>query len=105
MDKTLFNYCRYYKGEQSCPFAPNDYRSRLWIYEREWCEIQQRKDAKMNDILREYNVSGLDAFEPYDGTPVSLKAYLYECFANEAGVHIPDDFKKWYSDMYKKAGR
>ena len=106
MDKTLFNYCRYYKGEQSCPL--DDERASLWDYERKWCEMQNAKDNGINDMLCEYNMSGLDAFEQYDGTPVSLKAFLFNRFCHWDSGAMQDciePFKKWYNETYKKAGR
>lgn len=102
MDKTLFNYCRYYKGEQSCPF--DDTRGALWDYERVWCEMQSKKDAAINDIVRDYNLYGLNGFEPYDGVPTSLKAFLFNRFSNWVGADVPA-FKEWYNDTYKKTGR
>lgn len=100
----FIDYCRYYKGEKTNPFPYDDVRSLLWDYEKAWCEIQRTHDAKMNDILRDYNLYGLSDYEPYDGVPVSLKAYLFDRFSNWMGVHNSDDFKKWYTETYKKAG-
>lgn len=101
----FIDYCRYYKGEKTCPFPNDDVRASLWEYERTWCEMQRKRDAKMNDCLRDYNLYGLTVFEPYDGTPVSLKAFLFDRFANWIGVHNAYDFKKWYTETYKKAGQ
>ena len=104
----LFSYCRYYKGEKKNPFPDYDVRALLWDYERNWCEIQRNKDDFMHDIVCEYNVNGLDDFEPYDGVPVSLKAFLFNryCHWNSGSPYdCIEPFKKWYNDTYKKAGQ
>lgn len=98
----FIDYCRYYKGEKTCPFS--DTRASLWDYERAWCEMQRTHDAKMNDILRDYNLYGLSDYEPYDGVPVSLKAFLHNRFMHWNGTDV-QAFKDWYSEIYKKSGR
>lgn len=103
MNKVLFDYCRYYKGEKECPFDAE--QALLWDYERRWCKVQNDKDSSMNDMLNEYNISGLCSFEPYDGTPVSLKALLFNrfCHWSSGAMHeCIEPFKKWYVDTYKK---
>ena len=106
MKKTLFDYCQYYKGERVCPF--DDERALLWDYERLWCEMQNVKDDIINYMLFEYNVSELGSFEPYDGTPISLKALLFNRFCHwDSGsmLECVKPFKKWYIDTYRKTGR
>lgn len=98
MDKTLFNYCRYYKGEQSCPFTKQNDRM-FWDYERIWCNMQTTHDASMNDIVRDYNLNGFAEFEPYDGVPVSMKALLFNRMTNYM-EKSPERFADFYKQMY-----
>ena len=100
----LFSYCRYYKGEKTNPFPEGDARALLWEYERTWCEMQTKKDASMHDMMYDYNIHGLSDFEPYDGVPVSLKAFLFNRFSHWIEANA-DAFKEWYNDTYKKTGR
>lgn len=95
---TFIDYCRYYKGEKTCPFTNQNDRM-FWDYERAWCEMQRTHDTLMNDILRDYNLAGFSEFEPYDGTPVSLKALLFNRLTNY--MEMPSErFESFYKDMY-----
>ena len=96
----LFDYCRYYKGEKTCPFPDDDARALLWDYERAWCDMQEKKDAAMHEMMYDYNIHGLSDFEPYDGTPVSLKAFLFNRFAHWNDANS-ETFKEWYNGIYK----
>lgn len=103
----LFDYCRYYKGEKTNPFKNDDERALLWDYERAWCDMQRTRDEYVNDMVNEYNVSGLTEFEPYDGTPVSLKAFLFNryCHWNSGSTYdCVEPFKSWYKGTYTKTG-
>lgn len=102
MKNGLINYCRYYKGEKDCPF--DDTRGTLWNYERSWCEMQAKNDAKIDDLVLDYNLYGLSGFEPYDGVPISLKALLFNRFASWISADVAE-FKRWYNDIYLNAGR
>lgn len=98
MNKVLFDYCRYYKGEKECPFKKQNDRM-FWDYERIWCNMQTTHNTLMNDMLRDYNLSGFAEFEPYDGTPVSLKALLFNRLTNY--MEMPSDrFESFYKDLY-----
>ncbi len=101
METSLFDYCRYYKGEKTCPF--DDTRASLWDYERAWCEMQAKKDATINEMVRDYNLYGLSDFEPYDDVPLPLKAFLFNRYSSWNGTDIAA-FKEWYNEIYKKTG-
>lgn len=94
----FIDYCRYYKGEKECPFT-NQNDIMFWGYERKWCDIQRTHDQLMNDMLRDYNLAGFAEFEPYDGTPVSLKALLFNRLTNYMEMP-PERFSTFYKNMY-----
>ena len=80
-EKALIEFCRYYKGAKSCPLEDRD-KSMLWRIEMLWV-----KDSAngCNDVLAEqltdYIQTGLSNFNPYDGIPVTYKAYLFNRYA------------------------
>ena len=99
----LLQFCRYYKGEDKCPF--DDKRCRWWEYEKKWVEFttsvyQTNQSNYILDIsIEEYISNNMQDFEKSDGVPLSLKALLYNRYYywNQGG-----DFKKWYLNEYKK---
>lgn len=94
----LFSYCRYYKGEKECPFT-NQNDIMFWNYEKTWCEQQRTHNPIVHDLVRDYNLAGFAEFEPYDGTPVSLKALLFNRLTNYMEMP-PERFDSFYKDMY-----
>lgn len=103
MDKTYIDYCRYYKGEDKNPYS--DERSLLWDYERDWCEMQRKKSDLLDTIMSDYNVAGLEDFECVDGTPVSLKAFLFNRYCHWSSgspIECVEPFKQYYVETYKK---
>lgn len=101
-EKALVEFCRYYKGEKSCPFEDRE-RSMLWRIEMLWV-----KDSAngCNDVLTEqlsdYIQAGLSSFNPYDGTPVTYKAYLFNRYARScySRMDAKDGFMQFYNTFY-----
>jgi len=59
------------------------------------------KSQLLQDIVGRYHKLGLDSFDTTDGTPLTLKALLFNRYEQwlEGG---PEDFKKWYRRVYRK---
>lgn len=102
----LLSFCRYYKGEEECPFASNNPNSLCWWYEQKWVEftIKARGDEDsdeskvLSSYLAEYIRAGMREFEKTDDTPIALKALLFNRYYH---WNVGGDFKKWYKEVYK----
>ena len=97
--------CRYYKGEEKCPFGEGGDKAMFWFYEKNWLERQERDDSFfLGSILGRYEQCGLTDFEKEDGVPITLKAILFNRYEQwfEGG---PGDFKYWYKERYIEGSR
>jgi len=94
--------CRYYNGEKKSPFHGGD-NAMFWGYECWWVESfhDEQKRLVLQEALDRYQRFGLNSFDDSDGTPVSLKALLFNRYEHwlEGG---PEDFKEWYRRVYKR---
>jgi hypothetical protein len=100
----LLSHCRYYKGEQKCPKSIEDKdMANIWQYEKMWVERSDLHDEKEYNST-EYLNYGLKDFEANDGTPLTLKALLFNRFCHWVGGYGVDDdiknFKEWYFNFY-----
>lgn len=96
----LLTYCRYYKGEEECPFEDNEDRL-FWQYEQFWYDSQAKKDEHLSELIADYINAGLSDFENRDNTPISLKALLWNRFSHW-NYSYPEAFKEWYHTVYYK---
>ncbi len=109
MDKEeLIKHCRYYRGEEENPLERNGHNNHMfWFYELRWVEWKSSVDRK-NFLIRtvaDYCFAGLSTFRADDGTPVALKAILFNRYEHWMGGYSPlqeevEDFKKFYLDNY-----
>ena len=78
----LIKQCRYYNGEEECPYKDQN-KSMLWFYENCWVNEQTNDDNIGFDAGRiyDYKELGLESFEAQDNIPISLKALLFDRFA------------------------
>lgn len=103
--KDLIKFCRYYMGEQKCPFS-NGSEASLWSYERAWVEFNVdniKGREHLADLVNDYARVGLSLFEIHDDTPVTLKALLFNryCKWNSASMYeCVDGFKSYYKKTY-----
>jgi len=100
MGKTFFDMCRYYKGEAENPYEGD--AGMFWNYEKWWVESfgDKEKEEVLFDAFKRYIKLGLESFEEEDGTPMVLKALLFNRYEHwlEGGS---EDFKEWYKRCYK----
>lgn len=88
--------CKYYKGEDDCPFKGGN-RSSLWSYERAWVIVGTP------EVYRdEYTHAGLALFEIDDGMPIDYKALLFDRFARtyQSLADAVESFKSFYRRFY-----
>lgn len=101
----LIKSCRYYKGEEACPFQEQN-KSMLWFYERAWVYDTLNDSKSLSITTDEYKSLGLESFEDLDGIPLSLKASLFNRYANScySTANEVEPFKQFYKEYYKKEG-
>lgn len=106
--------CRFFNDETENPFKKeleaNDTEEskvkllesavKAWEYERWW--VDNIQTTNLESLVEEYNRHGCDGFEEDDGTPVTLKAVLWNRFYQdmERTETDSDSYKKWYLDDY-----
>lgn len=110
--ENLIAFCKYYKGENECPFK-NQNLMMLWMYEQDWV-VQSLKlyddegDSSLLDSnISEYIASGLAEFENNDGVPISLKSLIFNRFSRDCYslLDAANYFKDFYHQYYKKGGK
>lgn len=100
----LIKQCRYYKGEKECPRDIDKKGKCLyWNYEKIWVESDKWRDEKIGEVS-EYVRYGLKEFNKDDGTPITLKALLFNRYEHWSGNYgnLAEGFKVWYIESYLK---
>ena len=99
----VIKQCRDYKGQNRCPANTP---STFWNYERIWAEwtIEAEDEnslgaKELKAMLKRYKEVNLENFQIDDGTPITLKAFLFNRFE-----HWTDGvgFEDWYQKNYKR---
>lgn len=98
----LLQFCRYYKGEDKCPFDDDPNKAMLWDYEQIWVIEHKRNKSELSnyqeECMHDYISHGLADFQNKDGIPISLKALLFNRY------ELPDNdtspFKRFYKKYY-----
>lgn len=96
----LLKHCRYYGGEESCPFEDQN-KKMLWFYEMSWV-IDTSRGVDWSAAVDEYLSYGLARFSAGDGVPISLKALLFNRYMRDS-FSVADSiepFKTFYKTYY-----
>lgn len=102
----LLSYCLYYKGEEETPKAlDRDNKQLLWNYEQVWVNSCQQNKHYISQVVQDYIFAGLELFNLNDGTPLSLKAILFNRYQHWCGgygwLNDINGFKNFYLKSYK----
>lgn len=105
----LIKYCRYYKGEERCPYNGNE--AMLWLYEKDWVNETSKiyrddgyaEQSALSSHLSEYTAAGLSNFSAGDNIPITLKALLFDRYARGeySKTDATESFKIFYAKYYK----
>ena len=90
--------CRYYKGEDECPFD-DAMEGRLWFYEQIFvreAQLGPRSDLLTSSMIG-YLMTGIDG-QLNDGRHIYLKAFLLNRYEHWHGWF--DGFVEWYKWFY-----
>lgn len=102
-DNYLLHHCRYYKGEEECPFTQIDDRFTAWKIEAMWVNMMVNDSEHLNFCLEEYLLRGMKDFQKYDDTPITLKALLMNRYFKYEEREDIEGFKKFYREFYGKS--
>lgn len=72
-------YCRYYKGEDKCPFPSYGIDATYWELERSWVNLVNPNEDIREGMVFELAMDFPYTF-PYIDAPTSLKAFMYNRF-------------------------
>lgn len=106
--KAPIQYCRYYRGENSCPeeILRLEEGERCWFYEKCWVDMVQSKAPILEIYLKQYIQYGMASFSTYDGTPKPFKALLFDRFHHGDYISYGSPgFREWYNKYYLRAER
>lgn len=98
----LIRLCRFYKGEKSNPYEGTQNET-YWKCEYYWVALTMNS-ADFSNMVDAYLRAGLMDFGLYDGTPITLKAYLCNRFMHHTERVDIDAFKEFYKN-YVSQGR
>ena len=99
--KDAIAFCRYYKGEQDCPYRDHD-KEFCWFYEQAWV-YDMTNNTSLAEYIGDFIGFGLGDFSNDDGVPLSLKALLFNryaksCHSMQSAV---EPFMVFYKRYYK----
>ena len=95
--KQLILDCRIYDGSENPKFPG--------YYEECWIRFHDTHEEYLDAVTQEYISAGLKDFSSDDGTPISLKAVLFNRYIHWGNPYNYEEecqgFKKWYISEYK----
>ena len=95
--KQLILDCRIYDGSEDPEFPG--------YYEECWIRFHDKDEAYLDAVTQEYISAGLKDFSSDDGTPISLKAVLFNRYIHWGNPYNYEEecqgFKNWYISHYR----
>jgi len=105
----LIAKCRIFDDEDSLPDSLSEDQQFIWKYERFWVQesIQTSRETETarQSRLSDYYHAGLKDFQSEDGTPIDLKAILFNRFCKYLELTDPERFMKWYVEVYQRTSK
>lgn len=102
--KELISFCKFFQENTNKPEDPN--KQMFYLCEQWWVEKnllpKERLIVELSKYMDNYTNAGLTEFNMYDGTPITLKAILFNRFCQYNGRVDVDGFKVLYNSEYKK---
>lgn len=97
----LSDKCRYYAGEDDFPADADEYYYDFWAAERAWFQFEMQRQPVIGEYIAFYEANGLKDFCADDGTPLSLKALLFNSYSYSKNGKVDlAGFEKWYKNEY-----
>lgn len=101
----LLQYTKFYKDETEPPHNTDDNTSFFQGYEKAWIDFHATCEGifLLNEYIHVYDYAELTNFSLHDGTPLSLKALLFNRYCHWSSGTMLDcarGFKKFYSTEY-----
>lgn len=96
----MIQLCRYYKGEDKCPYKDSDPRYTAWRIEYLWVSDYDSGAEHVQNCIEDYVSMGLSEYRMTDGVPVALKAFLMNRYFQYLEYEDVNAFKKFYEELY-----
>jgi hypothetical protein len=91
--------CRYYKGEEKCPFPLSSIEATYWGIEETWMKLVNPDEERRNRMVAEYSMDyPLDL--KYVDAPISLRAVIYDQYCHYYGSK--DGFENFIKTYIKR---
>jgi hypothetical protein len=106
--KELLQQCRFYKGEEHCPYKLDENplsEAWFWNYEREWFVMSALYPAVVATYEMNFHNEFGDTFSNGDGVPESLKYIIIHYFRKKLPMDAEmeqENYLKWYKKYYLK---
>ena len=95
--------CRYYNGEEEPPETLTEWERLLWNYEKVWVREMLKDESHIQESIdyytKWYDLPSILPFEK-DGTPLGIKAILWNRCEHWAGPGTAESFIRWYQEQY-----
>ena len=93
MKSDLIEKCKFYNGEDICPYQGTDIRSMFWFYESAWVSMEINDDDVFKKYLTQYKRSKW--YEVNENVPMNLKAMLYNRYCHFVDIE-GEGFKEYF---------
>ncbi|MBE6332468.1 MAG: hypothetical protein E7070_09235 [Bacteroidales bacterium] len=83
VNESALPLCKFYRGEEKCPFDPDDKRSTFWSLEETWIKLVLGNEDKEDALLVPFllKMGGMDCFH----FPSTLKATMFDQYCHFNG--------------------
>ena len=93
--------CTEYSGTDQKEIDTLKDKRSFWEYERCWVDFSLSDKDYLSHIVVEYKEKGLSEYKKNDGTPISLKAILfnrYRYWHDDYSKNVIEDYKEWFNN-------
>ena len=94
-------YCKYYKGEDKCPYSSESAESTFWELEQMWVNIVNPSEETWERMILEFTFEYPDGILYITDTPVGLKATIFDQYCHFNGSE--DGFENYIKTYFNLA--
>ena len=107
----LIKQCKYYKGEAENPYIGkcDDNEDFFWYCESLWVSWSlasasnpnSKEALQLKTEVEHYENAQMHDFDASDGTPLAVKAILFNRYRKYCPDSSREDFVQWYREFYR----
>lgn len=94
-------YCKYYKGENKCPYSLESTESTFWELEQTWVNIVNPSEETREQMILEFTFEYPDGIPYITDTPIGLKATIFDQYCHFYGSG--DGFENYIKTYFNLA--